>query len=89
MSGMAKRYSSVRMKTKMKRFVQEEKTQLVTVLCVQEEESVSEPEPGLNNALLILVIAIVVGCFAVLWPKTFSPMLFGDGSSQTKSTEEG
>ena len=27
------------------------------------------PNPGLSNALIILVIAIVIGCFAVLWPK--------------------
>jgi len=36
------------------------------------------PEQGLSNGLIILVIAIVVGCFAVLWPKYFYPMMFGD-----------
>ena len=35
------------------------------------------PDQGLSNGLIILVIAIVVGCFAVLWPKYFYPMLFG------------
>ena len=34
-------------------------------------------EEGLSNGLIILVIAIVVGCFAVLWPKYFHPMFFG------------
>ena len=36
-----------------------------------------KPEQGLSNGLIILVIAIVVGCFAVLWPKYFYPMFFG------------
>ena len=35
-------------------------------------------DQGLSNGLIILVIAIVVGCFAVLWPKYFYPMLFGE-----------
>ena len=37
----------------------------------------SQKEEGLSNGLIILVIAIVVGCFAVLWPKYFYPMFFG------------
>ena len=34
-----------------------------------QSKSVVPPEQGLSNGLIILVIAIVVGCFAVLWPK--------------------
>ena len=37
----------------------------------------SQKDEGLSNGLIILVIAIVVGCFAVLWPKYFYPMFFG------------
>ena len=34
-----------------------------------QSKSAVPPEQGLSNGLIILVIAIVVGCFAVLWPK--------------------
>ena len=46
-------------------------------------------EPGLSNGVIILAIAIVVGCFAVLWPKIFSPMLFGEPVINTKPIDEG
>ena len=36
---------------------------------VFQSKSAVPPEQGLSNGLIILVIAIVVGCFAVLWPK--------------------
>ena len=36
---------------------------------VLQSKSAVPPEQGLSNGLIILVIAIVVGCFAVLWPK--------------------
>ena len=46
------------------------------------------PEQGLSNGLIILVIAIVVGCFAVLWPKYFYPMMFGDPQAHPKYDPE-
>ena len=46
------------------------------------------PEQGLSNGLIILVIAIVVGCFAVLWPKYFYPMMFGDPQPHPKYDPE-
>ena len=46
------------------------------------------PDPGLSNGLIILVIAIVVGCFAVLWPKYFYPMMFGDPTPHPKYDPE-
>jgi len=30
----------------------------------------------MNTGKTLLVLAIVLGCFAVLWPKIFSPMMF-------------
>ena len=45
-------------------------------------------EQGLSNGLIILVIAIVVGCFAVLWPKYFYPMLFGESLHQPRTDPE-
>ena len=33
---------------------------------------------GLSTGKTILIGTIVLGCFAVLWPKIFAPMLFGD-----------
>ena len=33
-------------------------------------------EEGLSTGKTILIGAIVLGCFAVLWPKIFAPMLF-------------
>ena len=46
-------------------------------------------EPGLSNGVIILAIAIVVGGFAVLWPKIFSPMLFGEPVISSKPIDEG
>lgn len=43
---------------------------------------------GLSNGKTILVIAIVVGCFAVLWPKIFYPMLFGEVPAQHRTDDE-
>ena len=33
---------------------------------------------GLSTGKTILIGTIVLGCFAVLWPKIFAPMLFGE-----------
>lgn len=43
----------------------------------EEDEPEAVEDTGFSNGKTILVIAIVVGCFAVLWPKIFCPMLFG------------
>ena len=41
-----------------------------------------EEEPGssglFSNSHTVLILTVMVGCFGVLWPKIFSPMLFGD-----------
>jgi hypothetical protein len=57
--------------------------------CIQEDEEQPLSEPGLSNGVIILAIAIVVGCFAVLWPKIFSPMLFGEQVGHSKPIDEG
>lgn len=45
-----------------------------------------EPEAGpLGTKKTILVIATVVGCIGILWPKIFHPMLIGGGSSSTET----
>ena len=36
----------------------------------------AEQEGGFSTAKTVLVVAIVMGCFAVLYPKIFYPMLF-------------
>ena len=54
---------------------------------VQEDHPVTEQ--GLSNGVIILTIVIMVGCFAVLWPKIFSPMLFGDSVGNVKLDDEG
>ena len=45
-------------------------------------EQVSSPitmtTEGLSTGKTILIGTIVLGCFAVLWPKIFAPMLFGE-----------
>ncbi len=45
----------------------------------------------LSTGKSLLVIAVVLGCFAVLWPKIFYPMLFGSnsGSSSNRQFEGG
>lgn len=39
----------------------------------------------LSTGKSILVCAVVLGCFAVLWPKIFYPMLFGSSSSSSSA----
>lgn len=43
--------------------------------------TVVEPEAGpLGPKKTILVMATVIGCIAILWPKVFHPMLIGNSS---------
>ena len=53
------------------------------------QDSQQAPEQGLSNGIIILTFAIMIGCFAVLWPKIFSPMLFGEPLRQPKLDDEG
>ena len=39
---------------------------------------------GLSTGKTILIGTIVLGCFAVLWPKIFAPMLFGEPEESRK-----
>jgi hypothetical protein len=39
---------------------------------------------GLSTGKTILIGTVVLGCFAVLWPKIFMPMLFGEPEHPTK-----
>lgn len=46
-----------------------------------------EPEAGpLGPKKTVLVIATVVGCIGILWPKIFHPMLIGGGGSSNTET---
>ena len=42
-------------------------------------------EEGLSTGKTILIGAIVLGCFAVLWPKIFAPMLFEEPEISRKA----
>ena len=51
-----------------------------------------EVEPGgggFSSGKTVLVLAIVAGCFAVLWPKIFVPMLFGEAPHPVKTDDDG
>lgn len=41
-------------------------------------------DEGLGTKKTMLVIVVVVGCFAVLWPKLFYPMLVSNASGHIK-----
>ena len=41
-------------------------------------------EHDLSPRKTMLVLVIVVGCFAVLWPKVFYPMLVGSANQHIK-----
>ncbi|KAF7273664.1 hypothetical protein GWI33_013611 [Rhynchophorus ferrugineus] len=47
----------------------------------RESESAEEP---LGPRKTLLVVVVVVGCFAVLWPKVFYPMLVNSANKQIK-----
>ena len=38
---------------------------------------------------IVLVLAIVVGCFGILWPRIFSPLLLGDTPPPARTDDEG
>lgn len=46
-------------------------------------ETAASDEVGLGPRKTMLVLVIVVGCFAVLWPKIFHPMLVGSSDQPT------
>lgn len=43
--------------------------------------------PDLGPRKTLLVLVIVVGCFAVLWPKVFYPMLVGSAQHHMKPSD--
>ena len=53
----------------------------------------SQAEPsqasGLPPGRVVLVVAIVVGCFGILWPRIFSPMVFGEALEPAKTDDDG
>ena len=51
---------------------------VVSIMAIQAGTGgpVDPPEGGFSTAKTVLVVAIVMGCFAVLYPKIFYPMLF-------------
>ena len=38
-------------------------------------ETSETPSTGISNCKSICIVIVVIGCFAVLWPKIFYPML--------------
>lgn len=46
-------------------------------------------DTGLSTGKTILVFSIVLGCFAVLWPKVFQPMFFDRPQDPNKPSEPG
>ena len=52
-----------------------------TTQCYYQSESVKHTRmttsPGLSSGKSIMVVAVILGCFAILWPKIFYPMFFG------------
>ena len=38
----------------------------------------------MSTGRTLFVLAVVLGCFAILWPKIFSPMLFSSYESKSK-----
>ena len=44
---------------------------------------------GFSSGKTVMVLAIVAGCFAVLWPKIFVPMLFGEAPHPVKTDDDG
>ena len=49
---------------------------------VVRQQSISDG--GLSTKKTMLVLVVVVGCFAVLWPKLFYPMLVNNANHQMK-----
>lgn len=47
--------------------------------------SQNEPSPPLGPRKTIFVLATVIGCIAILWPKIFYPMMFGGSEVPVKN----
>jgi len=45
-------------------------------------------DTGLPPGRIVLVLAIVVGCFGILWPRIFSPLLLGDTPPPARTDDE-
>ena len=43
--------------------------------------------PGLSSGKSIMVVAVILGCFAILWPKIFYPMFFGVSTFDARKGE--
>ena len=54
----------------------------------QDDETV-EVTGGFSSGKTAMVLAIVAGCFAVLWPKIFVPMIFGEAPHPVKTDDDG
>lgn len=54
-----------------------ERTRINERLSNDNEKNKLPPESEFGIKKTILVLAVVVGCFAILWPKIFYPMLIG------------
>ena len=54
----------------------------------QDDEAV-EVTGGFSSGKTAMVLAIVAGCFAVLWPKIFVPMIFGEAPHPVKTDDDG
>ena len=48
----------------------------------EDDDPHDPPGSDFGQGKTIVVLAIVVGCFAILWPKIFYPMLFGETSTE-------
>ena len=53
------------------------------------EEEVEVGGGGFSSGKTVMVLAIVAGCFAVLWPKIFVPMIFGEAPHPVKTDDDG
>ena len=53
------------------------------------DEEVDVGGGGFSSGKTVLVLAIVAGCFAVLWPKIFVPMIFGEAPHPVKTDDDG
>ena len=54
-----------------------------------QDDEVEAGGGGFSSGKTVLVLAIVAGCFAVLWPKIFVPMLFGEAPHPVKTDDDG
>ena len=50
----------------------------------EEKDEIAGMPPG----RMVLVLAIVVGCFGILWPRIFSPLLFGERPAPESTDED-